>query len=110
MIVTEANVHDALEYLAIDPHPVALARKDLTDTENKREALFAELFRTMNGGSIRERECFVEINPQYREARAEESEAEMEYERHKARIRAAEMLISVWQSEGANARAAERIR
>ena len=28
MIVSEANVHDALAYLAIDPHPIALARKD----------------------------------------------------------------------------------
>ena len=110
MIVTEQAVSDALGYLAADPHPVALARKDLTDAENKRERIFAEIFRAANGGSIKDRETWVEISPQYQEAKAEESEAQFEYERHRARIRSAEMLLEIWRTENANARAAERVR
>jgi hypothetical protein len=110
MIVTDKNVTDALAYLSQDPHPVALAKKDLTDAENRREKIFAELFRACNDKTVREKETFVETCPTYREAKDEESEAAMEHERHRARVRAAEMLIEVWRSENANARAAERVR
>lgn len=110
MIVTDKNVSDALAYLAADPHPIALARKDLTDCENNREKIFAELFRACNDKTVREKEAFVETCPTYREARDEEAEAAMQLERHKARVRAAEMLIEVWRSENANARAAEKVR
>lgn len=110
MIVSDKNVSDALAYLAVDPHPIALARKDVTDAENKREALFAELFRSANTGTVKERECFVEGHPLYQEAKDMEADAAMEHERHRARVRAAEMLIEVWRSENANARAAERVR
>ena len=110
MIVSEKNVSDALAYLAIDPHPVALARKDLTDSENAREERFAVLYRFQNQGSIKDRECAVEIDTTYQDLKAAEAAAEFELERHKARIRAAEMLIEVWRSENANARVAERVR
>src|ERR1700681_1568301 len=59
MIVSDNNVSKALEYLAVDPHPVALARKDLTDAENFREALGAQLYLSATG-PVKERECTVE--------------------------------------------------
>lgn len=109
MIVTEQNVSDALAYLADDPHPVAHARKLVTDSENKSKAIFARVF--MSGvGPVANREAQAEGDPDYISAKAEEADAVFELERHRARVRAAEMLIEVWRSENANARAAERIR
>lgn len=110
MIVSEDDVSSALSYLAEDPHPIALARKDLTDAINRREATYAELFGLMKHGTIKEKECAVERDSGYLGALKEESTAIMELERHKARVRAAEMLIEVWRSEQANTRTAERIR
>ena len=109
MIVSDNNVQSALEYLAIDPHPLALARKDMTDAENKSKETHARLYLKYEG-TIAEREARSTCNPEYMEAKSAEGESIMEFERHKARKNAAEMLIEVWRTENANIRAAERIR
>lgn len=109
MIVSDDNISTALKYLAQDPHPVALARKDVLDCENACKAMFAKLF--LEGtGSVKERECYVEDAQVYQQLKAEEAEAIFELERHKARTRAADMLIETWRSEQANARIAEKVR
>lgn len=109
MIVADDTVSKALAYLSEDPHPVALARKDVTDAENTAKASFAELY-LKTGGLAKERESWVLCDPEYRKWKSAESDAILELERHKARARAAEMIIEVWRSENANARAAERVR
>ncbi len=109
MIVNDDTVSKALQYLAIDPHPVALARKDLTDAENEKERVFAEIYATQDG-SIKDREMACERHADVRDARQALGEALFEVDRHKSRVRAAEMLIEVWRSENANVRAAERVR
>ncbi len=110
MIVSDDNVHDALKYLAIDPHPIALARKDLTDAENEAKAAFARAFLASMGTSADARRMAAEVSDEYTAAKEAEAEAVLEFERHKARMKAAEMLIEVWRSENANARAAEKVR
>jgi hypothetical protein len=109
MIVSENNVETALRYLSEDPHPIAKARYDLTKAENAREELHARLY-LAGEGTVAEREAQVEVASEYQKAKAAEAKAAMELERHKARVRAAEMLIEVWRSEGANVRAAEKVR
>lgn len=109
MIVSDDNIHDALAYLAIDPHPIALAKKDLTDAENEKEKTYAEVYGGQSG-SIRDKEMATDADSRIVECRVRISEMALALERHKARVRAAEMLIEVWRSENANARAAERIR
>lgn len=109
MIVSEKNISDALAYLAIDPHPYALARKYVVDAETKCKRIFSEAFVSATG-SVEARKAESEIDENYQAAKAEEAEAILDLERHKARARAAEMLIEVWRSENANVRAAERIR
>ena len=109
MIVSEKNVGDALTYLAIDPHPVALARKDVTDAENKCKEIFARLFLAADG-SVAAKEAEATCAFDYVAAKASEAADILELERHKARVRAAEMLIDVWRTENANIRAAERVR
>ena len=109
MIVTENHVSDALDYLNVDPHPIALARKDVTDAENKCEELFSRAFLSADG-PVEGRRATAKTSPDYLTAKAEEAEAILELERHRARTRGAEMLLEIWRTENANARAAERIR
>ena len=109
MIVSEKNVSDALAYLADDPHPLALARKHVTDAENNCKRVYAEAFLDASG-SVEARRAVAETSSEYQEAKANESVAILELERHKARAKAAEMLLDIWRTENANIRAAERIR
>lgn len=109
MIVSDDDVSAALQYLSADPHPIALALKDATDAENQRRAKFAELYEHATG-TVKDRECAIERDVSYQVWLSKESDALMELERHKARIRAAENLLKIYQTENANARAAERIR
>ena len=109
MIVNDDTVSKALHYLATDPHPIALARKDVTDAENALEFYEADHYLEAEG-TLKERESQVITSEGYATLRAALSEATLELERHKARMRAAEMLIEVWRSEQANVRAAERVR
>lgn len=108
-IVSEKNISDALAYLAIDPHPLALARKDVVDAENHSKRVYALMYLDQSG-TVKDRESAVEAAEEYTEARDAEAKAILDLERHKARARAAEMLIEVWRSENANVRAAERVR
>jgi hypothetical protein len=109
MIVSEKNVSDALAYLAQDPHPIALARKWVTDAENSAKATFARVFLEASG-SVDARKQTAESDGEYLSIKEDEAEAILEHERHRARVKAAEMLIEVWRSENANVRAAERVR
>ena len=109
MIVSDDTVSKALAYLAEDPHPIALAKKDLTDAENEKERIYAEVYAEQTG-SVRDRETACERDPRVREARRAMGEAGLGLDRHKARTRAAESIIEIWRSENANIRAAERVR
>lgn len=109
MIVTDDQVMTALAYLN-DDEIAAQTRFNATKTENDAKVTFARLYLSYNSGPVAEREARATCNPEYMEAKDREAEAERDLERHRAQIRNAEMIISVWQSEGANARAAERVR
>lgn len=109
MAVSEKNVSDALYYLAQDPHPIAVARFNLTLAENAAREKAAELY-LVTEGTVKERESLVEVDPTMKLARSKEADSQMEFERHRSRVKAAEMLLEVWRTENANARAAERVR
>jgi hypothetical protein len=108
-IVSEKNVSTALTYMAEDPHPIALARKDLTDTENEYERLRAAVYLDQTG-TVGEREAATLIDKDVCRAKDLITEAAFSVDRHKQRLKAAEMLLEIWRTENANARAAERIR
>lgn len=109
MIVSEKNVSTALQYLADDPHPLARARYELTNAENKSRETFARLYLAADG-SVEARKASAEIAAEYIEAKEKEAQAQLEYERHRSRVKAADMLLEIWRSEQANVRAAEKIR
>lgn len=109
MIVSDKNVQDALIYLADNPHPIAVARKAVTDAENAAKRTYAEAFLAAEG-AVEARRAKAEVSDEYQEAKALESAAILDLETHKSRCKAAEMIIEIWRSENANARAAERVR
>lgn len=108
-IVSEKNVQDALTYLADDPHPIAEARFNVTTAESKSKEVYARHFLTAEG-SVEARKATAEIAAEHVAAKKAEAEAIKQYERCRSRVKAAEMIVDVWRSENANARAAERVR
>lgn len=110
MAVSDDNVTHALQYLASDPHPLAVARFNLTVAENKARETFARLFLSSNATTNDAKRASAECNQEYVTAKELEANAVLELERHRARTKAAEMLIECWRTEQSNARAAERIR
>lgn len=109
MTVSDKNVSDALTYLAADPHPIAEARFRLTIAENLSKETWALAFMSV-AGTVRERECFADTSPNVSKSKRDEADCVLEFERHRSRVKAAEMLLEVWRTENANARAAERVR
>lgn len=109
MIVDDRKVEIALEYLNADPAPVALARKEVTDAENKCKRIYARAFLEAEG-PVEARKAQAEIEHDYVTAKDEESEAMGRLENERAKVRGAEMLIEAWRTEQSNIRAAERIR
>src|SRR5690349_4638573 len=109
MTVSERNVSDALAYLADDPHPIAKARHAMTLCENACKRIYAERFIAATG-PVEQRRALAEVSEEYQAAKEAEADAMLDFERHKSRVKAAEMLLEVWRTENANARAAERIR
>lgn len=108
MIVNDRNVEIALDYLNADPAPVAIARKEVTDAENKSKRQYAHAFLAATG-AVEARKAQAEIDPDYMMARDEEAEAISRLENEKAKSRGAEMIIEVYRTESANTRRAERI-
>lgn len=110
MIVNDDTVSKALQYLAEDPHPIALARKDLTDAETNTKTVYSRLLLVSKQNSVAAKEADALQDPDYLQAKDAENGALLELERHKARTKAAEMICEIWRSEQANVRAAERVR
>lgn len=110
MIVSEDNISKALTYLAHDPHPLAEAKFRLTQAENKTRETYSELFLGSNQTTVDAKRASVESHPEYIKAKSIEAECLFDVERHKSRANAAAMLVEVWRTENANARAAERVR
>ena len=109
MIVTEHHVSAALSYLADTPHPLAVARKAVTDAENKSKRSFARAFLSAEG-SVDARKAAAEIDDDHIAAKNAEADALFALEDHKAQTRNAQTVIDVWRTENANARAAESVR
>jgi hypothetical protein len=110
MSVSDDNVTAALTYLAADPHPLAVAKYNLTVAENKARESFAKLFLASDEKTNDAKKASVECDPIYASYKNTEAECVLELERHKSRTKAADMLLEVWRTENANARAAERVR
>lgn len=111
MIVTDDMVEAALSYLNMDPHPYAVAEYKLAEAKNGREKRFAELYsKIFTDGTVRDRECAVECDASYQQAKLAEARAIRELAAHKARRVWADKITDLYQTVSANQRYAERIR
>lgn len=108
-IVSDNNVSEALKYLAEFPHPFAIAKKDLTDAENELKRTWAVVYGEQ-AGPIKDKECATDRDQRVVTARRGVSKATLDLETHRARTKAGEMILEIWRTENANARAAERVR
>src|SRR5690349_694607 len=104
MIVKEAQVSAALEYLADTSIPASV-RYRVTMAENRAEAIRARVF-LKTTGPVEERKAAAIASPEYQTALDERAMALTELEQHKAKAKSAEMFIEVWRTENANVRAA----
>jgi hypothetical protein len=109
LIVSEDTVHKAVQYLAIDPHPLGLAKKDLFDAESRFKRVRAAVYLEQTG-TVGEREARCELDPRVERANAEVGEAAAVVDRHRERRDAAKFIWETWKEEGNNIRAAERVR
>ena len=108
-IVKEKTLDIAVNYLSEDPHPTALAHKDLLDAETATAKVEGELF-LKTEGTVDERKSQVRTHPLYLEAKRAENKASGTLEAHKRREKASYVLIEIWRTENANTRASERFR
>jgi hypothetical protein len=110
MIVTDDMVEAALDYLSLFPHPVAKANRSLANAENDAEYIYSQVYQEINEGTVRDRECACNLDTRVRDSKENVAKSRYALDAHKARVRSSEMIIEIWRSENANARAAERIR
>jgi hypothetical protein len=107
MIVSDKNVSDALTFLA--QGGAADAEAAFLAAERARERRGAEIFLSTEG-SVKEREMRVLVDTDHQMLQANEDTAKAELTRAKSRAAGADKICSIWQTENANARAAERVR
>ena len=107
--ITEQMVSDPLAYLAIEPHPVAIAKGKLTRCENAKRTFRSKAFLTAQG-SVAERQATSDCDRDYLTACDAEAESVQEYENARAKINWANTTIDVWRSQEATIRASEKIR
>ena len=109
-LIPDSAVDAALHYLAQDPHPVAVAKADVTRAENIRKSAHARAFLTASGKTIEEKKALAELDPQVEAAKKHEGDAIEKFEGERARVTWATTITELWRSVQANVRAAERVR
>lgn len=107
--ITDEMVSEAVVYLAIDPHPIAVTKANVTRKENARKAEYSRLFLKVEGKTNPEKEARTQIHEDYVTAQDAEADAIQEYEEERARQRNAEMITELWRSVQANRRASEKV-
>ena len=105
------TVGDALRYLATSPEDYAAAVAEEARLEHLIKKTRAELISISKEKTQAAKEAWAMRQPEYRKLCEEDyPEARRRVAFHKAKTKAAEMIISVWQTKNANKRAAERMR
>lgn len=108
MFVNDDMMHAAISILNDPVHGRARGRFEKLTRE--RKTLLARLERESNAKTQRERETYAQTHPHLKALDDELAEVETVYYAAKDRRDSADSAIRVWQTENANARAAERVR
>lgn len=108
-LVPESAVQAAMDYLGIQPHPVAVSRAAVVRSENLRKKAFANEFLNAKGNN-EERKATAEVSAVYEAAKTNEEKAIEEFRDHEQRVKRAELVIDLWRTVQSNNRAMERVR
>jgi hypothetical protein len=108
-IVTEDDMHVVVQYLAQEPHPEALAVKDLSDAEHEQERVCALVYAEQSG-TVRDKEMGCNVDSRVGRAKAAVAEAKGNLAEHRARVRRCEMFQRIWDRQHVIIRDAERVR
>jgi hypothetical protein len=109
-LVTDDMVSSALRYLAENTQATAKAKADRVLAELNRKRCRARLILASPESSYAMREAWAEAHDDYEAACVIEAQATEADEYHRAARVKADAIISAWQTENANIRAAERVR
>ena len=105
------TVGDALRYLATSPQDYADAVRDEARLEHLIKNTRAELISVSEEKTQAGKEAWAMRQPEYRKLCEEDyPEAKRRVAYHKAKTKAAEMIISVWQTKSRMQREAESVR
>lgn len=107
--ITDDMVTAAVEYLAQDPHPIAVAKANVTRKENARKKEYCRIFLMVEGKTNPEKDARVLLSQEYQQAQDKEADAIQKYEEERARQNNADMITELWRSVQANRRASERV-
>lgn len=109
-LVTDDMVSAALEYLSRSTVDSSKAKADRVMAEHNRKRVRAMMILDSDQTTATLREADAEASQAYYEACQAEREAVERDEYHRAARIKADAIISAWQTENANNRAAERVR
>ena len=109
-LVTDNMVSAALQYLAVNTQAAAKAKADRVMAEHQRKRVLAGEILASEQSSFAMKEAEALASAAYKLACEAEAMAVEQDEYHRAARAKADALISAWQTERANIRAAERIR
>ena len=109
-LISDDKVEAALEFLAASSDEIAAARAQRLRAEFKRKRIRAELIRKANEATVGAREAWAESHPEYAAACEEECIAVERDESLRDRRNGADVILEVWRTTQANARAGSNFR
>lgn len=105
MIVTEEQVHKALEFLRDSASSLGQAKARTIRAEHMLRHTEALLYKSSNATTSDSRRADARTDPRYLASIEEDAVSAGEYAKLQALRQSAEMLIEAWRSEQANYRA-----
>lgn len=109
MIVTDKQMQAGVDYRMQNPHPIGLARLDLENAKNRAKEAYARAYLKAEG-TIKDRECAAEIDPDHVAAKDELAKVQAEYEAEREKVERCVMLSDIWRSDRAHERELGKFR
>lgn len=107
-LISDDMMQKALEYLALDPHPIAVAKGDLTRAENAKKLIPARLWKECEG-TVADKKAAVESHIDFVHACQDEADAAQRLEQARTKLGWANAAIEVWRSDQANSRISGKV-
>lgn len=107
-MITEPEIQRAFDFLRDSATKIADARYHKVYTEERKKAVFSELFRQAPDGPVASKEAYAYAHQDYENHIAEMARAARDFELLRAQREAAIAKIDAWRTASANERGASR--